>query len=48
MKNLKKITRGQLKSINGGAATCSEDCCPPPGKKRCPWIACVAPCDILS
>ncbi|WP_165579317.1 bacteriocin-like protein [Chryseobacterium sp. BLS98] len=46
MKNFKKISRDQLKSINGGAS-CSEACCPPPGIKRCPWVLCYAPCDIL-
>jgi len=48
MKNCKKISRDQLKSINGGASGCSEACCPPPGIKRCPWVICIAPCDILS
>ncbi|MGE8434322.1 MULTISPECIES: bacteriocin-like protein [Chryseobacterium] len=48
MKNSKKISRDQLKSINGGALSCSEACCPPPGIKRCPWVYCVAPCEILS
>ncbi|WP_165569113.1 bacteriocin-like protein [Chryseobacterium piperi] len=48
MKNFKKVSRDHLKNINGGAAGCSETCCPPPGTKRCPWVICVAPCEILS
>ncbi|MBK1896028.1 bacteriocin-like protein [Chryseobacterium paridis] len=48
MKNSKKISRDQLKSINGGAAGCAEICCPPPGIKKCPWLYCYAPCEILS
>ncbi|MDC8103561.1 MULTISPECIES: bacteriocin-like protein [Chryseobacterium] len=48
MKNFTKITRDQLKNINGGAVGCSNDCCPPPGIKRCPSVVCFAPCEILS
>ncbi|MFL9832408.1 bacteriocin-like protein [Chryseobacterium terrae] len=48
MKNFKKISRSQMKNLNGGGLTCSEACCPPPGVKRCPWVYCVAPCDIIS
>lgn len=46
MKNLKKVSRSQMKSINGGSKTCSEACCPTDGRKRCPWVICVAPCEI--
>ncbi|WP_435523479.1 bacteriocin-like protein [Chryseobacterium indoltheticum] len=30
MKNFKKVSRSQMKDINGGASTCSQACCPPP------------------
>ncbi|WP_423750006.1 bacteriocin-like protein [Chryseobacterium carnipullorum] len=48
MKNYKKISRDQLKSINGGALSCSEACCPPSGIKRCPWVICIVACEVLS
>ncbi|WP_066678359.1 MULTISPECIES: bacteriocin-like protein [unclassified Chryseobacterium] len=48
MKNLKKVSRTQMKGINGGALTCSQECCPPPGIKRCPNIYCFAPCPVES
>ncbi|MBO6185979.1 MAG: hypothetical protein J6O88_15070 [Chryseobacterium sp.] len=48
MKNLKKVSRSQMKGINGGASTCSQECCPPPGIKRCPNIYCFAPCPVES
>ncbi|WP_175620470.1 bacteriocin-like protein [Chryseobacterium schmidteae] len=48
MKNLKKVSRSQMKDINGGASTCSQECCPPPGIKRCPNIYCFAPCPVES
>jgi hypothetical protein len=48
MKNLKKISRSQMKILNGGGLTCSEACCPPPGIKRCPNIYCYAPCPVES
>jgi hypothetical protein len=48
MKNLKKFSRSQMKGINGGASSCSQECCPPPGIKRCPNIYCFAPCPVES
>ncbi|WP_164998566.1 bacteriocin-like protein [Chryseobacterium sp. 3008163] len=48
MKNLKKVSRNQMKGINGGALGCSQACCPPPGIKRCPNIYCFAPCPVES
>ncbi|WP_294315956.1 hypothetical protein [uncultured Chryseobacterium sp.] len=48
MKNYKKILRDQLKEINGGASGCSEECCPPPGIKRCPWVICIVACPVTS
>lgn len=45
MKNLKKFKRENLKSIQGsggaiGLVGCVYQCCPPPGKVRCPKIYC--------
>ncbi|WP_185151651.1 bacteriocin-like protein [Chryseobacterium sp. SN22] len=48
MKNYKKISRDQLKNISGGALSCSEACCPPPGIKRCPWVICIIACPVTS
>ncbi len=48
MKNLKKVSRNQLKGISGGASGCSQACCPPPGIKRCPNIICIIACPVES
>ena len=46
MKNLKKVSRDQLKSINGGSGfinlPCGGGCCPPPGVRKCPGLICPA------
>ncbi|GAA4158286.1 hypothetical protein GCM10022217_19370 [Chryseobacterium ginsenosidimutans] len=50
MKNLKKFSRQELKSVNGGAATCTDNVvgapipqnCPcPKGYSKCPNNVCV-------
>ncbi len=44
MKNLKKISRDQLKGIQGGGLirVCSHQCCPTDGKPLCPGVYCPA------
>ncbi|MDR6403345.1 MULTISPECIES: bacteriocin-like protein [Chryseobacterium] len=44
MKNLKKISREQLKNIAGGGIirNCSPKCCPDDGRPRCPGLICPA------
>ncbi|WP_344831309.1 bacteriocin-like protein [Chryseobacterium ginsenosidimutans] len=44
MKNLKKISREQMKSISGAGIirNCSYKCCPDDGRPRCPGLICPA------
>ncbi|OVE55597.1 hypothetical protein B0E34_15340 [Chryseobacterium mucoviscidosis] len=44
MKNLKKVSREQMKSIAGGelVRNCSNKCCPDDGRPRCPGLICLA------
>ncbi|WP_175620469.1 bacteriocin-like protein [Chryseobacterium schmidteae] len=46
MKNLKKISRNQMKNITGSdgiiVKQCVNICCPPPGQIKCPKLICPA------
>ncbi|WP_185151615.1 bacteriocin-like protein [Chryseobacterium sp. SN22] len=44
MKNLKKVSRSEMKSISGGGPfiNCSNKCCPDDGRPRCPRLICPA------
>ncbi|WP_294206182.1 hypothetical protein [uncultured Chryseobacterium sp.] len=48
MKNLKKLSRTELKNVTGAgsvgpiASNCSNKCCPDDGRPRCPRLICPA------